>query len=138
MTSDDEQPLDTLEDAMMMVGPANPSRGARRPLGLTEVRLTDGFWSERQRLIAEAVLPHATRWIERAGWVDNLRVLAARGPASGRKGREFSDSEVYKLLEAYCWEAARSDSAVARGVIAEWSATLAAAQAPDGYLNTNF
>src|SRR5262249_56900326 len=106
--TDDEQSLDNLENAMTMVGPANPSRGARRPLGLTEVRLTSGFWAERQRLAAEAVLPHATRWIERAGWVDNVRVLAARGPATGRKGREFSDSEVYKLLEGYSWEAARS------------------------------
>ena len=123
---------------MTMVGPANPSRGARRPLGLSEVRLTEGFWAERQRLTAEAVLPHATRWIERAGWVDNVRVLAARGPAAGRKGREFSDSEVYKLLEAYSWEAARSGSAAAHRVIADWGAMLAAAQAPDGYLNTNF
>jgi DUF1680 family protein len=130
--------LDNLENAMTMVGPANPSRGARRPLGLTEVRLTDGFWADRQRLTAEAVLPHATRWIERAGWVDNLRVLAKGGPAAGRQGREFSDSEIYKLLEAYSWEAARTGSATAQRIIAEWGATMAAAQAPDGYLNTNF
>jgi len=123
---------------MMMVGPTNPSRGARRPLGLSEVRLTGGFWAERQRLNADAVLPHATRWLERAGWLDNLRVLGAGGPATGRRGREFSDSEVFKLLEAYIWEAARTDSATARGVIAAWTPMLAAAQAPDGYLDSNF
>ncbi|HET7503965.1 MAG TPA: beta-L-arabinofuranosidase domain-containing protein [Kofleriaceae bacterium] len=100
--------------------------------------MTGGFWADRQRLNAEAILPHATRWIERAGWIDNLRVLAARGPAAGRRGREFSDSEIYKLLEACSWEAARSGDAAAQRVIAEWGAVLARAQAADGYLNSNF
>src|SRR5262249_2995478 len=102
-----------VNDAMKMIGPTNPSRGARRPLGLSEVRLVDGFWAERQRLNAEAVLPHIIHWIERAGWLDNVRVLAAHGPAAGRKGREFSDLEVYKLLEACSWEAARSGNPTA-------------------------
>jgi len=123
---------------MTMIGPTNPSRGVLRPLGLDEVRLTDGLWAERQRLNAAAVLPHCTQWIERAGWIGNVRVLAARGPAAGRQGREFSDSEVYKLLEAYSWEAVRSGDAAASRVVADWGATLAAAQNPDGYLNTNF
>jgi len=123
---------------MKMIGPTDPSRGARRPLGLGEVRLTDGLWAERQQLNAAAVLPHCTTWLERAGWMDNVRVLAAGGPAGGRKGREFSDSEVYKLLEAWSWEAARSGDPAAGRVIADWGAALAAAQAADGYLNTNF
>ena len=123
---------------MTMIGPTNPSRGVLRPLGLDEVRLTDGLWAERQQLNATAVLPHCTRWIERAGWIDNVRVLGARGPAAGRRGREFSDSEVYKLLEAYSWEARRSGDPAAGRVITDWGATLAAAQNPDGYLNTNF
>jgi DUF1680 family protein len=76
--------------------------------------------------------------MERAGWLENVRVLGAHGPAAGRRGREFADSEVYKLLEAHAWEAARSgDPAVSR-TVTDWGATLAAAQAPDGYLNTNF
>jgi DUF1680 family protein len=127
-----------VEDAMKMVGPTNPSRGARRPLGLTEVQLVDGFWAERQRLIAGTALPHVLHWIERAGWLDNMRVLAAHGPATGRRGREFSDSELYKALEACSWEAARSGNPLAQRTIADWGAMLAAAQEPDGYLNTNF
>jgi DUF1680 family protein len=123
---------------MKMIGPTDPSRGARRPLGLAEVRLTDGLWAERQQLNAAAVLPHCTSWIERAGWLGNVRVLAAGGPAAGRQGREFSDSEVYKLLEAWSWEAARSTEPTAGRVVTEWGAMLAAAQAADGYLNTNF
>ncbi|HKE16008.1 MAG TPA: beta-L-arabinofuranosidase domain-containing protein [Kofleriaceae bacterium] len=123
---------------MTMVGPTNPSRGALRPLGIDEVRLTDGFWADRQRLNAEVMLPHCRGWIERAGWLDNVRVLAARGPAAGRRGREFSDSEVYKLLEACSWEAGRSGDPAPDAVVAEWGALLAAAQSPDGYIDTNF
>lgn len=123
---------------MTMIGPTDPSRGAVRPLGLDEVRLTDGLWAERQRRNAQTVLPHCLTWIERAGWVDNMRVLAAGGPAAGRKGREFSDSEVYKLLEACSWEAARAGDDAVQRVIADWGATLAAAQSPDGYLDSNF
>jgi len=123
---------------MKMIGPTDPSRGALRPLGLDEVQLTEGLWAERQRLNASAVLPHCALWIERAGWWGNMRVLGAGGPATGRQGREFSDSELYKLLEACSWEVARSGDAAAGQLIADWGATLAAAQAPDGYLNTNF
>ena len=123
---------------MTMIGPTDPSRGARRPLGLDQVRLTGGFWADRQRLNAEAVLPHARSWIERAGWLDNLRVLAAGGPAAGRRGREFSDSEIYKLLEAHAWEAGRAGDPALDRVVVEWGAILAGAQAADGYLNSNF
>jgi hypothetical protein len=122
----------------MMIGPTDPSRGRLRPLGIDEVRFIDGFWADRQRLNAEAVLPHCAMWIERAGWLDNVRVLAAGGPAAGRRGREFSDSEVYKLLEACAWEAGRSADPAPGRVVTEWGAMLAAAQAPDGYLNTSF
>ena len=123
---------------MKMIGPIHPSRGAVRPLGLAEVRLTDGLWAERQRLNAQTVLPHCLHWIERAGWLDNVRVLAAGGPAAGRKGREFSDSEVYKLLEAHSWEAARSGDPAVDRVVTDLGAILAAAQARDGYLDSNF
>ena len=68
---------------MMMIGPTEPSRGALRPLGLDEVRLTGGFWADRQRLNAETVLPHCTTWIERAGWLEQ-RARAGRGRSRRR------------------------------------------------------
>jgi len=123
---------------MKMIGPTNPSRGARRPLGLDEVRLTTGFWADRQQQNAQVVLPHCITWMERAGWLDNMRVLGAGGPAAGRRGREFADSEIYKLLEAHAWEAGRSGDPATSQFVTAWGATLAAAQAGDGYLNTNF
>ena len=92
-----------------LIGPVLPSTGVLRPLGLDAVRLTGGFWGHRQAGNGVATIPHALAWIEKTGWLDNLR-LAATGELGLRqqhRGREFSDSEVYKLAEAMVWEQAR-------------------------------
>ena len=62
-----------------------------------------------------------------------------RGPLpQGRRGREFSDSEVYKLLEAMAWEIGRDGDSDLERRFAALVARVAAAQEPDGYLNTEF
>ncbi|GAA3750709.1 glycoside hydrolase family 127 protein [Plantactinospora mayteni] len=119
-----------------MIGPVLPSAGALRPLGVDEVRLTDGFWAERVSRNAAATLPHCLHWIERTGWLRNFRLATAGGLDAGRQGREFSDSEIYKLAEAMAWETARSGTGVA-GLDGIAEAVLAAQHA-DGYLNTRF
>ena len=83
-------------------------------------------------------MPHAYQWIERAGWVDNLR-LAAAGELTPhrRRGREFSDSEVFKLAEAMAWEAGRGGP-VDLDDLAEITDLVEAAQEPGGYINTMF
>jgi uncharacterized protein len=116
--------------------PVVPGAGTLRPLGINEVRLEPGFWADRQRLGGEVIIDHCRSWMTRLGWVGNFRIAAEGRPLSDRRGREFSDSEVYKLLEALCWEAARTGAAE-RGV-AELTELVAAAQEPDGYLNTCF
>lgn len=122
-----------------MHGPVHPSNGTLRPLGTAEVRLRGGFWGERQRTCAETMIPHCHGWMSRLGWVHNFR-LAARGELpGGRQGREFSDSEIYKLLEAMAWATGTTrDRSDLEGRYAELASTVAAAQDPDGYLNTRF
>ena len=44
--------------------PVVPGTGRLRPLGLDEVRITGGFWAQRQRTNAEATLPHIARRLE--------------------------------------------------------------------------
>jgi hypothetical protein len=118
--------------------PVVPGAGALRPLGVHEVRLEPGFWADRQRLGGEVIIDHCRAWMTRLGWVGNFRLAADRRPLSDRHGREFSDSEVYKLLEALCWEADRTGAAPAEQGVAELTELIAAAQEPDGYLNTRF
>jgi DUF1680 family protein len=117
--------------------PVDPSGGALRPLGLAEARITAGFWADRQRVISEGSLDHARAWMDKVGWTGNFTVGAATGPAEHR-GREFADSEVYKLIEAMSWETGRRSDPARVREIDELVALIGGAQEADGYLNTAY
>ncbi|GAA3753635.1 glycoside hydrolase family 127 protein [Salinactinospora qingdaonensis] len=119
--------------------PVTPTRRTLRPLGLGEVRVTGGFWGRRQRVNGDATLQHCRHWMDHLGWTTNFTDPAGPGSAQ-RRGREFSDSEVYKMLEAMAWETGRSTEFAQRwnSHIDELTAAIANAQAPDGYVNTAF
>lgn len=117
--------------------PVIPTRGALRPLGLDEVELTDGFWAERQRRNATATIPHCDRWETRVGWIDNFR-HALSGEVGRRKGREFADSDVYKMLEAMAWEVGRSGDAALEARIEEIARLVEVVQDDDGYVSTRY
>lgn len=107
-----------------MVNPVLPSSGVLSPLGLDAVRLSAGFWGDRVALNREVTIAHCLEWQEREGWIGNFR---GERP---RRGREFSDSETYKLLEAMAWADHPGLPALAE--------TVARAQEGDGYLNTRW
>ena len=88
--------------------PVLPGSGLLRPLGVDEVTINGGFWAERQRVNREATLAHVRFWLDREGWIANFDLAVTGGLSTGRRGREFSDSEVFKYLEALAWELARS------------------------------
>lgn len=119
--------------------PVAPSHGTLRPLGLDQVHITGGFWAQRQAVNGSASLAHIEHWMEREGWIPNFDSAAA-GTLSDldRGGREFSDSEVYKLLEAMAWEIGRTGDDALDGRFRALVARIGAAQEADGYLNTNF
>jgi DUF1680 family protein len=126
-----------------VAAPVVPTSGALRPLGLNEVRITGGFWHDRQQINGAATLPHIERWLEKEGWLANFdRVAQGLTASEGRRGREFSDSEIYKYLEAVAWEIGRLNGSMPsveletrfRAVVDR----VAAAQDADGYLNTRF
>ena len=118
--------------------PFVPARARWRPLGIAEVRIDGGFWGERQRVNAEATIPHVEHWVERMGWAGNFDAAVEGRLPADRRGREFSDSEIYKLLEAMSWEVGRTGDAELDGRLRRLASRVAAAQEPDGYLNTRF
>ncbi|MEU2614378.1 beta-L-arabinofuranosidase domain-containing protein [Micromonospora sp. NPDC007271] len=119
--------------------PVLASRGRLRPLGLGDVRITGGFWAERQSVNAAATLGHIEYWLEREGWIRNFDLAAEKGDLPReRRGREFSDSEVYKFLEAMAWEIGRTGDAGLESRFRAVVRRVAEAQEPDGYLNTKF
>jgi len=118
--------------------PHAPSSARWQPLGIDEVRLDGGFWGELQHRNATAMIAHAERWVEQMGWAGNFDLAAAGTLPEGRRGREFSDSEIYKLLEAMAWEVGRTGDADLDRRLRALASRVAAAQEPDGYISTMF
>src|SRR6478735_730902 len=118
--------------------PVVPASGRLRPLGLDEVSITGGFWARRQAVNGTATLEHIGHRLESEGWIGNFDRAAAGTLPEGRRGREFSDSEVYKYLEALAWEIGRTDDPALDARFRAIVDRIARAQEPDGYLNTRF
>jgi DUF1680 family protein len=139
MTSNDVAPTAILDDWVRRGGtPTAPSRGRLRPLGLSEVTLRPGFWWQRQETNRSASLAHIEHWLERAGWLGNFDAAVQGRLPGARRGREFSDTEVYKLLEAMAWALGHTPDPVLEQRYRALVRRVAAAQEPDGYLNTTF
>lgn len=130
--------MTTMPGTAHIATPVAPSTGRLRPLGLDEVAITGGFWAERQRVNGTATLAHIEKWQEKEGWIPNFDLAAAGTLPEGRRGREFSDSEVYKLLEAMAWEIGRTGDSALEDRFRALVSRIGAAQETDGYLNTRF
>jgi uncharacterized protein len=138
MTSDTARLEEPEQDRVPGHGrPVDPRRARLRPLGVDDVRITGGYWAELQQRNQRAILPHVEHWLERAGWLGNFDAARDDRLPADRRGREFSDSEVYKLLEALAWELGRVPDPAMEQRFAAIVARVAADQEPDGYLNTN-
>ena len=98
-----------------------------------DVELADGFWAPRQTQLREHTLVVVLERLERQGVVDNFRRLAgALDPdVTPRRAMHFSDSDLYKWLEAAVL-AGRFD--LADPVID----LIDAVQRPDGYVHTHY
>jgi len=118
--------------------PVDPRRGALRPLGVDQVSIDGGFWGDRQERNRKATVPHIAHWEERTGWLANFDAAAAGTVNETRTGREFSDSEIYKLLEAMAWEIGRTNDEDLEAQYERIVQRVVSAQRDDGYLNTRF
>jgi uncharacterized protein len=108
-----------------------------RALSPGTVELRDGFWAPKLRVNQAVSLPSLYDLLEENGIVDNFRRLAGSGPAE-RRGPLYTDSDLYKWMEAAAhtlWFPA-SEELSAR--LDELIPLLASAQEEDGYLNTYY
>lgn len=121
-------------------GPVAPSpwvRQALRPVGFDSVTLdAAGLLGSWQRRNADATLPHCVDQLEVGGALPNLRRPAHDG--GPHVGMWFSDSDVYKTLEAMAWRLAVGPDAALAASFEAIVDVLEAAQEPDGYLNSYF
>ena len=101
------------------------------------VTLSDAFWAPRLRVNRELTLPSQFRHLEDTGAIDNFRRATGAKDVPFR-GPHFSDSDVYKWLEAASWALAADDDATLLGLIECAVKEIESAQQADGYLNTYF
>ena len=90
-------------DLVTSAAPTAAARVRLRPVDARGVAIRDGLLADRQRVNREVTLLRGAEELERAGTLDNLRIAAGRGSGE-RRGMVFSDSDVYKWLEALAWE----------------------------------
>ena len=108
-----------------------------RAVPFTDVKITDRFWSPRQETNRLVSIPINFENLEKAGNLQNFR-LAAHRATNGYQGPLFMDSDAYKALEAAAYSLAVHHDPVLERKLEEIITTLAAAQLPDGYLNSFF
>jgi uncharacterized protein len=127
--------VDSVQGSASCVVPTASAQVRLRPLDPSGVRILGGLLGDRQRVNREVTILRGAEELERAGTLENLRLAAGRATGS-RRGMVFSDSDVYKWLEAIAWEIGREPSAELEALARETIELVAAAQEPDGYLSS--
>jgi len=108
-----------------------------RSVPIRAVKMGEGFWSARMRVNLERSIPTLLELLEEHGVVDNFRRLTGRKNAP-RRGPLYTDSDVYKWLEAAAFVLQSGDRPELRGQMDRLIDEVVAAQEPSGYLNTYY
>ena len=116
---------------------ANSPHARLRPVPVRAVKLDSGFWSTRLEMNREVSLPTLLQQLEAHGVVDNFRRLSGRKEVQ-RRGPLYTDSDLYKWMEAAAFVLQGGDDPEVRPLLDRMIDEVAAAQGPDGYLNTYY
>ena len=106
------------------------------PINFSKVTVTDAFWKPKMDLVATKTLAACIyQTEENTGRIRNFE-KAARNKGEKHEGIFFDDSDVYKAIEAMAYAIKTSKDKALEAKADEWIDKIAAAQLPDGYLNT--
>lgn len=103
----------------------------------SHVKINDGFWSPRLKKHATTTLAVCIDQIEnQTGRIRNFE-NAAKGSGE-HSGIFFDDSDVYKAMEGIAYTLINNPNPELEKKADEWIDKFAAAQQPDGYINTYY
>ena len=106
------------------------------PVSFSQVNITDEFWKPKIDKVATKTLAACIYQTEVATpRIKNFEKVA-RGKGEPHEGIFYDDSDVFKALEAMAYSLKTHPSAEMEKKCDEWIDKIAAAQQPDGYLNT--
>lgn len=109
---------------------------APQPVPFTAVRFTDTFWAPLQEANRTRAIPANERQCRATGRIDAFRLDWK--PGMPGQPHIFWDSDVAKWIEAASYSLATHPDPALAARLDEVIALIAAAQQPDGYLNTHF
>ena len=99
------------------------------------VTTSDGFWAQRRRVALDKSIPAARQLLEANGYVDNFRRIS-EGKDVPRRGPVFTDSDIYKWIEAVGFFLQSGDQPQLRPQADAYIDLIRSVQEPSGYLNT--
>ena len=112
-----------------------PSLKKMNQVDFSHVQINDAFWRPRLDKHAEVTLQVCIDQIEnQTGRIRNFE-NAAKGSGT-HSGIFFDDSDVYKALEGIAYTLVNHPDSALEKKADEWIDKFAAAQQPDGYINT--
>ncbi|MCH8315429.1 MAG: glycoside hydrolase family 127 protein [Planctomycetes bacterium] len=127
----------TISFAMFATQPiiADDGRNTLTPVPFTNVHLTDEFWAPRIETNRRTTIPYCFTKCQETGRIDNF--AKAAGLIAGEfQGIYYNDSDVYKVIEGASYSLAARPDTELDAYLDDLIAKIAAAQQPDGYLNT--
>ena len=108
------------------------------PVGFSDVIVNDAFWKPKIDKVATKTLQACIyQTEEKTGRIRNFE-KAARGKGEKHEGVFYDDSDVFKALEAMAYAIKTNGDKELEKKADEWIDKIAAAQQPDGYLNTYY
>src|SRR3712207_279280 len=106
------------------------------PVSFAQVQIDDGFWKPRLDQVSRVTIPVCIDQTEvKTPRIRNFEKVA-RKQGEKHEGIYYDDSDVYKALEAMAYSLKNRPDPALEKKADEWIDKIAAAQEPDGYLNT--
>lgn len=108
------------------------------PVSFAQVTITDPFWKARISTVATATIPACVEQTEiKTPRIRNFEVAAGFKPGQF-EGIFYDDSDVYKAIEAIAYSLRNNPNPALEARTDSWIEKIAAAQLPDGYINTYY
>ncbi len=116
---------------------AQPTRQFE-PVNFSQVNITDSFWKPTLDKVATTTLQACIYQTEvKTPRIRNFEKVA-RGKNEKHEGIFYDDSDVFKALEAIAYSLKNHPNPDLEKKADEWIDKIAAAQLPDGYINTYY
>ena len=114
------------------------SKVSIEPVSFSKVLVNDAFWKPKIDKVATKTLAACIyQTEEKTGRIRNFEKVAS-GKGGKHEGIFYDDSDVYKAIEAMAYAIKLTGNKALEQKADEWIEKIAAAQEPDGYLNTYY